>query len=523
MELVNVLLVEDDVVDAKRVQRMLRSSSRSTYQVTHLRHLQDALVHLTSEPVDVVLLDLSLPDSEGPTTVQQVQQVAPEVPVVVLTGRDDASLVEELLTAGVQDYLPKGREAEEVLQRSLFYAMERQRLLKALVNERRELQEYINAIRGGDVDTIVGTGGGSRIIRLLDARVVEENEKLLQRLQQANSDLQAQVAERERVEERLAENAMTVAATNEALRETKRDLENTVALLSQANQDLARKNVELDELNMVHAATNEALRETQRSLANTVGRLSDANEALAHKNTELDEFTYVASHDIQEPLRKLISFSELLRMDLGGDLTEAVAKDLSYIADAARRMQTLVQDLLRLSRAGRTELKRERVSLNECVSRALTALAARVEQTGAEVICDELPDIDGDMTLLTQLFQNLIGNALKFIPAGRSPVVQITAERGDGMLTLGVRDNGIGLAPEYAEQIFTPFKRLHGRTEYEGSGIGLAICRKAVERHGGRIWVESEPGAGAHFRFTLATSEETQECRLEAEDTMSSC
>jgi light-regulated signal transduction histidine kinase (bacteriophytochrome) len=127
----------------------------------------------------------------------------------------------------------------------------------------------------------------------------------------------------------------------------------------------------------------------------------------------------------------------------------------------------------------------------------------RVAETGAEIIRDELPEVWGDSTLLTQLYQNLIGNALKF-SGDQPPVIRLTAEEQDGFPVFGIKDNGIGIELKYAQQIFQPFRRLHSRTEYEGSGIGLAICHKIVERHGGKIWVESEPGKGAHFRFTIS-------------------
>ena len=211
----------------------------------------------------------------------------------------------------------------------------------------------------------------------------------------------------------------------------------------------------------------------------------------------------MASHDLQEPLRTLIAFSDLLRKDLGDSLPERAARDLGFITDAAKRMQTLIQDLLALSRAGRVAKKREKVSLGECADRALEALAIRVKETGAQITRDELPEVWGDSTLLTQLYQNLIGNALKFSGEQR-PIIRLTVEeQGDDQI-FGVKDNGIGIEPKYAQQIFKPFRRLHGRAEYEGSGIGLAICRKIVERHGGKIWVESEPGKGAHFRFTIS-------------------
>jgi light-regulated signal transduction histidine kinase (bacteriophytochrome) len=213
----------------------------------------------------------------------------------------------------------------------------------------------------------------------------------------------------------------------------------------------------------------------------------------------------VASHDLQEPLRTLTAFSDLLRKDLGQSLPERAAQDLGFITDATKRMQTLIRDLLALSRAGRVAKRREKVSLRECAGQALEALAMRVKETGAKISRDEMPDVWGDSTLLTELYQNLIGNALKF-SGDQPPIIQLTFEESDGDLVFGVKDNGIGIEPKYAQQIFQPFRRLHGRAKYEGTGIGLAICRKVVERHGGKIWVESEPGKGAHFRFTIPHS-----------------
>jgi chemotaxis family two-component system sensor kinase Cph1 len=237
-------------------------------------------------------------------------------------------------------------------------------------------------------------------------------------------------------------------------------------------------------------------------LADRTVQLERMNRELVALNAELDEFTRMASHDLQEPLRTLTSFSDLLGKDLGQSLPERAVQDLGFITDAAKRMQTLVHDLIALSRAGRVAEKRERVSLSVCADQALKALAARVKETGAKISRDALPEVWGDWTLLTQLYQNLIGNALKFI-GEKPPIIQLTSEERDGGQIFGVKDNGIGIEPKYAQQIFKPFMQLHGRAKYEGSGIGLAICRKIVERHGGQIWVESESGKGAHFRFTI--------------------
>ena len=185
-------------------------------------------------------------------------------------------------------------------------------------------------------------------------------------------------------------------------------------------------------------------------------------------------------------------------------------------------MRTLVQDLLALSRSGRAAMKLDEVHLLDCVDRALSNLSETIETSNAQITRTELPTLRVDPTLITQLYQNLIGNAVRYAHPERRPVVEITAERVNGAWVLGVKDNGIGIKKEYVAQVFAPFKRLHGRSEYEGTGIVLAICHKVVARHDGRIWVESEPSHGSHFRFTIGTQEETSECTGETLELQSS-
>lgn len=225
---------------------------------------------------------------------------------------------------------------------------------------------------------------------------------------------------------------------------------------------------------------------------------------LADTNRELEQFAYMASHDLQEPLRKVVSFASLLEEDMGEALPEAAASDLHFITDAAMRMQALVKGLLDLSRASRGERQLTTVALDACVEAALDALDERIEETGAQIERVPLPCVEGHQPLLMALYQNLLGNALKFVAAGATPRVRITATRDGDVWTFGVADEGIGIDAKYADTIWEPFRRLHGRLEYEGTGIGLAICKKAVERHGGRIWIESTPGRGSTFLFTLA-------------------
>ena len=258
----------------------------------------------------------------------------------------------------------------------------------------------------------------------------------------------------------------------------------------------------LNQIAMDLASTAMALRAEAARREEAEKTLEERAAELAESNAELEQFAYIASHDLQEPVRSLVAYSTLLREDLGKELSEDAATDLDYITKAANRMQRLITDLLAYSRAGRAAMKTETVSLDECVDESFEALRSHLEQSGVRIERQALPTVVGDATLLTQLYQNLLSNAVKFAGEGQ-PVVELTAQQTGDVWTLGVRDNGIGLEPEYAEQIFEPFKRLHGITKYQGTGIGLAICRKSVDRHGGRIWVESKPAEGAHFKFTL--------------------
>lgn len=220
-------------------------------------------------------------------------------------------------------------------------------------------------------------------------------------------------------------------------------------------------------------------------------------------NGELDEFTHFASHDLREPLRKLISFSELLRQDIGADLPAQAEEDLHYIEDAAIRMRALVDALLTLCDVGNSDFVPQRMELGAAASQALDALSLPIANSGAVIERDPLPPVMGDPILLTQLYQNLIGNALKYVAPACRPEIRLSFDPDNQ--TYGIKDNGIGINPGFATQIFKPFKRLHGRDEYQGSGIGLSICRKIVERHGGEIWVEPVPDGGSHFKFTLGS------------------
>ncbi|HXF78671.1 MAG TPA: ATP-binding protein [Usitatibacter sp.] len=264
-------------------------------------------------------------------------------------------------------------------------------------------------------------------------------------------------------------------------------LQITVSVGRQIGQLMARREAE-DEVRLAHDELQVKARELERS------------------NEELQQFAYVASHDLQEPLRMVSSYTQLLGRRYGDRLDGDAKEFMEFIVDGAARMKQLIEDLLAYSRVGTRGRELSPASSAAALDKALSNLRASQEASGARITHDEMPEVVADATQLTQLFQNLIGNAMKF-RAADDPRIHVGAETRDKVWAFTVRDNGIGLDPQYADRIFMMFQRLHNKAEYPGTGIGLAICKKIVERHGGHIWVESRPGEGATFGFTLARPE----------------
>ncbi|MEU0004250.1 ATP-binding protein [Streptomyces sp. NPDC006314] len=231
---------------------------------------------------------------------------------------------------------------------------------------------------------------------------------------------------------------------------------------------------------------------------------------LRRSNAELEQFAYVASHDLQEPLRKVASFCQLLEKRYGDKLDERGTQYIAFAVDGAKRMQTLINDLLTFSRVGRVNDAHVPVALGQSLDKAVANLTAAAEESGAVIERpDALPEITGDPTLLVMLWQNLLGNAIKFRHSDRPPHIRITcepdpdADEGTEAWRLEVTDNGIGIPEEFAEKVFVIFQRLHGRDAYTGTGIGLALCKKIVEFHGGHIWIDTAYTGGTRFCFTL--------------------
>ncbi|MEV8332865.1 ATP-binding protein [Streptomyces niveus] len=251
-------------------------------------------------------------------------------------------------------------------------------------------------------------------------------------------------------------------------------------------------------------------RRDEAELARQAAELDASAVELRRSNGELEQFAYVASHDLQEPLRKVASFCQLLEKRYGDQLDDRAAQYIGFAVDGAKRMQVLINDLLAFSRVGRVQDAQEPVALDAALDRALRNLSVTIEETGAVLERPaELPEVVGDPTLLTMLWQNLVGNAVKFRRPDRDPRVAITVDReaAPGFWTFTVTDNGIGIAEEFAEKVFVIFQRLHARDAYAGTGIGLSLCKKVVEHSGGRIWIDTAHTDGTRIGFTLPVPE----------------
>jgi light-regulated signal transduction histidine kinase (bacteriophytochrome) len=259
---------------------------------------------------------------------------------------------------------------------------------------------------------------------------------------------------------------------------------------------------ETTERRLAEASFKQLYEELEARVQERTAALHEANASLLHSNRELEQFAYVASHDLQEPLRAVNSYAQLIARKYQGNLDAKADKYIGYIMEGATRMQQLINDLLDFSRVGTRGKELKPTDCEAVLSQVRDNLKVAIAESNAVVTHEPLPTVMGDETQLIQLLQNLISNAIKF-RREEPPRVHVSAVQREKEWAFEVRDNGIGMESEYFERIFMIFQRLHSRSEYPGNGIGLANCKKIVDRHGGCIWVESMPGVGTTFHFTI--------------------
>jgi signal transduction histidine kinase len=275
---------------------------------------------------------------------------------------------------------------------------------------------------------------------------------------------------------------------------------------------VARRQAELESTRaLIEAKVKERTAQLQEEVKQREAltkQLEDQKGELAHSNEELQRFAYVAAHDLKEPLRTIVSFTNLMAEDLKGKLDESSFENMGFIVEAGKRMQLLVSDLLKYSRVETQSKEFTETPCNAVVEQAVSGLKSIIEEAKGKVICDPLPTVKADPIQIAQVFSNLVANSVKF-RGQEPPQIHVSAKRNDDKWVFSVRDNGIGIDMKFADRIFHMFQRLHNAAEYPGTGIGLAVCKKIIERHGGKIWIESAPGEGTEFFFTLPVEQPT--------------
>jgi PAS domain S-box-containing protein len=500
----SLLLIEDDLGFARLLREMFKDQGSETV-VTHVDSMSAAETHLGGHAFDIILLDPGLPDSQGIESVQRAHAAARHVPLVVLTGRDDESLALQALQEGAQDYLIKGQIDTRGLLRFLRYGVERHAMEDALFVEKERALVTLNSI--GDAVACTDISGNitflnvvaqgltgwswqeaagrpiAEVIRILDATTRETIPDPMAMAVGRNETMH------------LPGNSILIRRDG-----FETPIEDSVAPIHDREEQPAGAVIVFRDVS--------AARSSQQ-------QLRIVSEELERSNGELQDFATIASHDLQEPLRKIRAFGDRLAVHSAGALDDEASDYLRRMTNAAGRMQTLINDLLEYSQVTMRPEPPRPVDLGDVVSEVLIDLDERIRVSNGKVHVGPLPTILANPFQMRQLFQNLIANALKFHPEGVAPEVHIEAtSRADGRgskgrrdRTLGweirVRDNGIGFEEKHVDRIFAPFQRLHGRQAYEGTGMGLAICRRIVALLGGTLTATSRPGAGATFVITL--------------------
>lgn len=497
--LMRVLVVEDSITQAQLHRVNL---SRHGFEVEWVGSLAEVVKRLQLPGIDIVLLDLSLPDSEGIDTFFRVHAAAETIPIVVISGEDNEQVALQALKGGAQDYLIKGKAPGEAIVRCLYYAMERSQIEAELRHSekmtRQILENAYDAFWAVDsAGEIIGwnnqaenTFGYSRseVIGKTIAETLIPPRYLASHLRIMEEMLTTGTS---RILNRRSEILMRRKDTVEVPVELvvfKVELGDSRTFCAFAH--------DITERRQLAERTKELNEELER-------RVQERTAELVRSNAELQQFAKIASHDLQEPLRTIEGYANLLAKRYKGRLDKDADEFIDYILDGIGRMLLLIQGVLTHSGIGSTDLKPvEMVDVREVIHTVERNLSLSIQESKATIRYSDLPTVVANKSELLQLFQNLIGNAIKY-RGDIAPVIKISAEENVHEWVFSVEDNGIGIDPQYSDKIFDMFSRLHGKTQYAGTGIGLAICKKIVETHGGRIWVQSEPGRGSIFLFTL--------------------
>ena len=499
-----VLVADDDVGLVLLIERQLQ---REGFVTTGVSSGAQAAAWLDTNRADLLLLDFKLPDMTGQELIEQLAQNGTIVPFIVITGQGDERVAVDLMKRGASDYLIKDAALIDLLPVVVAQQIDRQQRDQRLVEAESALvdsEEKVRTLMESSPDIIMSVDRVGTITyinhtmlgftkeHVLGASVLDLFSGALQ-----ESYRQALTAAFEHGRSTANEHPGPADLWYETrIVPIKRDGDIVTAMI--VSTDVTERRRDQQALRQRTDALEQAKRELQQ--ANT--SLEDLVAELEQSNAELKEFAYVSSHDLQEPLRTMSSYCELLRRRYHDQLDGSANDFLDAIVSGAKRMQRLIEDLLSFSRVDRKHRPPEPVNLRTVVEHVLADLQMAISENDAHIDVGDLPTVPGDRVQLSQVFQNLIGNAMKF-RSQATPRVKIDAHAIDDGWEIAIADNGIGIEPQYRERVFRIFQRLHPRDHYPGTGIGLAVCKKIIDRHGGIISIEDAPGGGTVVRFTI--------------------
>lgn len=489
-----IMIVDDNEDDREFCIRSLNKIENTTYRYTEAISCDDAFEKLKLLTPDCVLLDYSLPGHNGIETLQKIKALYPFLSVVIMTGQGSEKIAVEAIKNGAQHYLVKSDLKPDLLYNTIQSAIEQGKMEKRIAEKDQKILESEDQLATSKrfLELILDNNPDLIFVKNEDFKIIECNKAFmaLYPKEKHNKIIGYTTVEDYNKDEANAFLEMDKIAFEKGHSETKEK----ITFPSGQVKILHTRKIRFED-----NAQNQFILGIGRDITKT----EELIDKLVESNSELEKFAYVASHDLQEPLRMVSNFTVLLEKRLEGKLDDECKKYMEICVSSGKRMQALVKDLLEYSKCAEDNENMDEIDLNQTVKYAEENLTDQIKSCNAQIVYNDLPNITANPVRLLRVLQNLIGNGIKYQKKDTTPVVKISVKEKDDRWEFCIADNGIGINPEYTKQIFLPFKRLHHKEEYDGTGIGLAICAKIINKMGGQVWVESELDKGSNFYFTI--------------------
>ncbi|TVR77758.1 MAG: PAS domain S-box protein [Chitinophagaceae bacterium] len=505
-----ILVIEDNKGDFVLIKDYLEEEMMSS-EIIHVSTLKSAKLQLTSGEIsfDVILLDLSLPDAKGEDLVIEIVELAGIAPVIVLTGFEDKSFGIKTLSLGASDYLLKDELNASYLKKTILYSIER---LKTSNQLRSSEENYRNLFHLSPLPMWVCSLAGAEILSVNNAAIQHYGYSKKEFLEKSLADIEADNKSKPDEIKKHNYDKQLIGQYDDVQRHVKKNGDIIYVEIKNSRIKFDGKQASLILATDITAKliaernlqkSEEKLRQLNIELEE---RVNKRTHELTEANQQLEAFTYSVSHDLQAPARNIFSFAQLLQMESKDTLSEKGKIYLFNIMKSTEKMQDIVKNLLNFFKIGKTLVKKNLVNTNLIVN----GICSEYRYNGSKEVqfkIDKLPAVYGDEFMLTQVFVNLISNAVKYSSKKDKPIICIQTETKNEEIVFRVNDNGTGFDMKFVNKLFNLFQRLHVQSEYDGTGVGLAIVKLIVEKHNGKVWAEGKPNIGATFYFSIPNHE----------------